>query len=51
MIDFEGVKQKANLLDLVGGLKKVASTGGGEYAGSCPFYGFAGIAPAEYGAT
>lgn len=39
MIDFEGVKQKANLLDLVGGLKKVASTGGGEYAGSCPFCG------------
>ena len=39
MIDFEGLKTKINLLDLVGGLKKVASTGGGEYAGPCPFCG------------
>jgi DNA primase len=39
MIDFEGLKTKINLLDLVGGLKKVASTGGGEYAGPCPICG------------
>jgi len=39
MIDFEGLKTKINLLDLVGGLKKVANTGGGEYAGPCPFCG------------
>lgn len=39
MIDFEGVKQNIKILDLVGGMKKVASTGGGEYAGPCPFCG------------
>lgn len=39
MIDFEGLKNKINILDLVGGLKKVASTGGGEWAGPCPFCG------------
>lgn len=39
MIDFEGVKNRVKLIDLVGGLKKVASTGGGEYAGPCPFCG------------
>jgi DNA primase len=39
MIDFEGLKTQIRILDLVGGLKKVASTGGGEYAGPCPFCG------------
>jgi DNA primase len=39
IIDFEGLKQKIKILDLVGGLKKVASTGGGEYAGPCPICG------------
>ena len=39
MIDFEGLKTKINILDLVGGLNKVASTGGGEWAGPCPFCG------------
>jgi DNA primase len=39
IIDFEGLKQEIRILDLVGGLKKVASTGGGEYAGPCPICG------------
>jgi len=42
MIDIEGVKQQANLLAICNQdttLKRVASTGGGEYAGPCPFCG------------
>lgn len=39
MIDFEGLKKEIRIMDLVGGLKKVAATGGGEYAGACPFCG------------
>jgi len=42
MIDLESVKQRADLLDIIGRdtlLKHVASTNGGEYAGACPFCG------------
>ncbi len=42
MIDLEAVKQNADLLAICGGnttLKKVATTGGGEWAGPCPFCG------------
>jgi DNA primase len=39
MIDFEGLKTKIQILDLVDGVKRVASSGGGEYAGPCPFCG------------
>lgn len=39
MIEFTDLKHQINILDLVGGLKRVASTGGGEYAGPCPFCG------------
>ncbi len=41
-IDTEAIKQRTDLLGLIGAdtrLKKVASTGGGEYAGACPFCG------------
>ena len=41
-IDTEAIKQRTDLLGLIGAdtrLKKVASTGGGEYAGPCPFCG------------
>ena len=42
MIDVDDIKRRVNLLDLVGRdtkLKRVASTGGGELAGACPFCG------------
>ncbi len=40
MIDFEGMKKRINIVDLVGSsLKRIASTGGGELAGPCPFCG------------
>jgi DNA primase len=42
MIDIDTLKASINLLELVGSdtsLKKVASTGGGEWAGACPFCG------------
>lgn len=40
MIDKQSLLEKTDLLALVGGsLKKVATTGGGEWAGSCPFCG------------
>ena len=41
-IDTWAIKQRTDLLGLIGAdtrLKKVASTGGGEYAGPCPFCG------------
>src|SRR5207245_596775 len=41
-IDTEAIKQRTDLLGLIGAdtrLKKVAMTGGGEYAGACPFCG------------
>jgi DNA primase len=41
-IDTEAIKQRTDLLGLIGAdtrLKKVATTGGGEYAGACPFCG------------
>ena len=41
-IDTGAIKQRADLLGLIGAdtrLKKVASTGGGGYAGACPFCG------------
>src|SRR2546430_13712324 len=41
-IDTWAIKQRTGLLGLIGAdtrLKKVASTGGGEYAGPCPFCG------------
>ena len=41
-IDVDEVKRRGNLLSLIGGmveLKRVASTGGGEYSGPCPFCG------------
>jgi len=38
--DLEGIKTQTDLLVLIGGdLKKVATTGGGEYAGACLFCG------------
>lgn len=42
MFDLDAIKQKHNLLDIIGRdtvLRRVASTGGGEYAGPCPFCG------------
>lgn len=40
MIDFDGMKYTIKIVDLVGGnLKRVATTGGGELAGPCPFCG------------
>ena len=40
MIDFDGLKNRIKIFDLVGGgLKKVANTGGGEWAGPCPICG------------
>ena len=40
MIDFDGMKSRIRIVDLVGGsLKRVATTGGGELAGPCPFCG------------
>ena len=42
VIDTGAIKQRTDLLGLIGAdtrLKKVASTGGGEYAGPCPFCG------------
>src|SRR5262252_3350992 len=42
VIDTAAIKQRTDLLGLIGAdtrLKKVASTGGGEYAGPCPFCG------------
>lgn len=39
-IDTQTINRNADLLTLAGGsLKRVASTGGGEWAGSCPFCG------------
>lgn len=37
MIDFKAGKHAVDLLSLVPGMKKVANTNGGEYAGPCPF--------------
>jgi DNA primase len=40
MIDLETLKRNTDLLALIGGeLKRVANTGGGEYAGPCPWCG------------
>ena len=42
MLDLDSVKNQADLLTICGHdtqLKKVATTGGGEYAGACPFCG------------
>lgn len=40
MIDTERIKQEINLLELIpGDFKRVAGTGGGEFAGPCPFCG------------
>ena len=40
-MDFENIKTQSKIIDLLGGyqLKKVATTGGGELAGPCPFCG------------
>lgn len=38
-IDLNAAKQAASILELAPGLKHVASTGGGEFAGPCPFCG------------
>jgi DNA primase len=39
MFDYSKAKFAVQLLDIVGGLKFVATTGGGEYAGPCPICG------------
>ena len=42
MLDLDSIKNKADLLTICGHdtqLKRVAATGGGEYAGACPFCG------------
>lgn len=42
MLDIESIKRQSDLLAICGSstrLKRVASTGGGEYAGPCPFCG------------
>ena len=42
MLDLESIKNRADLLTICGHdtqLKRVAATGGGEYAGACPFCG------------
>jgi DNA primase len=42
MVDIEYIKRTVDILQIIGQntqLKKVANTGGGEYAGSCPFCG------------
>jgi len=42
MFDLNAIKQRHNLLDVIGRdttLKKAAGTGGGEFAGPCPFCG------------
>ena len=36
---FDGLKNKIQIIDLVDGMKRVASSGGGEFAGPCPFCG------------
>lgn len=39
-MDAESIRKNTDILHLIGGateLKKVASSGGGEFAGSCPF--------------
>lgn len=39
MMDFQSAKYAVKLLDLVPNMRYVASTGGGEYAGPCPYCG------------
>ena len=42
MMDIEQIKHSTNILQIIGmdtQLKKVATTGGGEFAGPCPFCG------------
>jgi len=38
-MDFDELKNKIQIIDLVDGMKRVSSSGGGEFAGPCPFCG------------